>query len=52
MREAADFLGVSYDYFRKIVKENQNVPANIFIGKRKRWAKSDIIDWARSNTTL
>lgn len=45
----AQFLGYSYDYFRKEVRHWDGVPQPVNKPGRDRWISDDWIEWAKTN---
>ena len=48
-KRCAEFLGYSYDYFRKVVRYQGGVPQPIDRPGRERWLAEDWYEWARNS---
>lgn len=47
-KRCAEFLGCSYDHFRKERRFQAGMPAPLDIPGRERWLPEDWIEWARN----
>ncbi len=45
----AQFLGYSYDYFRKVIRYQEGVPQPLERPGRERWLSDDWINWAKKS---
>lgn len=45
----AQFLGYSYDYFRKVIRYQEGVPQPLERPGRERWLSDDWIEWAKKS---
>ena len=49
-KEVADFLCLSYGGLRNMLATDQNsLPPFHFIGKRRRWLLSEVMEWMKEN---
>lgn len=49
-KRCAEFLGYSYDHFRKVIRWQEGVPQPLERPGRERWLSEDWIAWARKIT--
>jgi hypothetical protein len=47
-KRCAEFLGYSYDHFRKVVRYQEGVPQPLNRPGRERWLAEDWHEWARN----
>ena len=45
----AQFLGYSYDYFRKVIRYQEGVPLPLERPGRERWLSDDWMEWAKKS---
>lgn len=45
----AQFLGYSYDYFRKVIRYQDGVPQPLERPGRERWLSDDWVEWAKKS---
>lgn len=48
-KRCAEFLGYSYDYFRKVVRHEPGIPKPLDRPGRERWLAEDWHEWARKS---
>lgn len=50
MKQTAEMLQISYDAFWKMLRAGEDLPPYVKLGKRKRWVKEQVIEWAKSKS--
>lgn len=48
MKQTAEMLQISYDAFWKMLRDGEDLPPYVKLGKRKRWVKEQVLEWAKS----
>lgn len=48
MKQTAEMLQISYDAFWKMLRDGDGLPPHVKLGKRKRWVKEQVIEWAKN----